>query len=137
MTKILPSKTVSVSIDRTPQDVYDYVSDFMNAPQWATQFCLSVKPSEDGWVIETPAGAMKVRMAERNSLGILDHYVSPTPETEVYAPMRVLVNGPGSEVIFTVFRQPGMTDEQFADDAGMVEKDLQNLKAILEGQLNV
>jgi len=133
MTAILASKTVSVSINRTPQDVYDYVSDFMNAPQWATQFCLSVKPAEGGWVIETPVGPMKVRMVERNSFGILDHYVSPTPETEVYAPMRVLANGPGSEVIFTVFRQPEMTDEKFAEDAGMVEKDLGNLKAILEG----
>ena len=43
---------------------------------------------------------MKVRFAEKNTFGVLDNYVSPTPEIEVYVPMRVLPNGSGSEVVF-------------------------------------
>jgi hypothetical protein len=41
-------------------------------------------------------------------------------------------NGSGSEVLFTVFRQPGMSDENFAKDTAMVEQDLQTLKLVLE-----
>lgn len=66
------------------------------------------------------------------SWGVLDHWVTPAPGVEVYVPMRVVANGEGSEVIFTLFQQPGMTDEQFAADARLVEQDLATLKKVLE-----
>jgi hypothetical protein len=39
--------------------------------------------------------------------------------------MRVLANGPGSEVIFR-------SDEKYAGDVRLVERDLRTLKTILE-----
>jgi len=50
----------------------------------------------------------------------------------VLNPMRVVANGDGSEVMFTLFQLPGMSEEQFATDAGMVEADLRTLKTVLE-----
>lgn len=47
-------------------------------------------------------------------------------------PLRAVPNGDGSEVTLLLFRQPGMTDAEFARDQGLVRKDLQALKAILE-----
>lgn len=127
-----PSKTVSVSIDAGPDKVYAFASHPENLPKWAGAFCKSVKKSGRGWVIETPFGPMKLKFAERNAFGILDHYVSPAPKVKIYVPMRVVANGSGSEVIFTIFRTPGMTDEQFADDSKMVMRDLKALKGLLE-----
>ena len=75
---------------------------------------------------------MKVRFVEKNDFGVLDHYVNPAPGVEVYVPMRVLSNGSGSEVIFTLFRLPDISDEKYAEDAGLVERDLRTLKSILE-----
>jgi hypothetical protein len=46
--------------------------------------------------------------------------------------MRVLPNGQSSEVIFTLFRQPGMSDEKFLEDVKWVEKDLMVLRDLLE-----
>nr|WP_199305687.1 hypothetical protein [Pseudanabaena sp. FACHB-2040] len=46
--------------------------------------------------------------------------------------MRVLPNGNGSEFVFSLFGQPGMSDEQFVADKLAVEKDLQHLKDVLE-----
>ena len=46
---------------------------------------------------------MKVRFAEKNAFGVLDHYVTPAPELDVYVPMRVLPNGSGNEVISLYF----------------------------------
>src|SRR2546430_8233611 len=34
----------------------------------------------------------------------------------IYIPMRVIANGAGSEVLFTLFRLPDTTDETFARD---------------------
>jgi len=46
--------------------------------------------------------------------------------------MRVMPNGNGSEIIFTLFQQPDMSDEDYARDIGLVQQDLQNLKTIME-----
>jgi hypothetical protein len=46
--------------------------------------------------------------------------------------MRVVKNDDGSEIIFTVFQPPEMTDEMFAQDIKIVEKDLNQLKTIME-----
>ena len=51
--------------------------------------------------------------------------------------MRVLPAGEGPdscELVFTVRRRPGMTDEEFDADASAVEADLQTLKGLLESE---
>ena len=47
-------------------------------------------------------------------------------------PMRVVPAGAGSLVTFTLFRQEGMSDADFARDAAMVQSDLQALKRVAE-----
>jgi hypothetical protein len=39
----------------------------------------------------------------------------------------------GSEVVFTLLRKPGITDDQLAEDARFIERDLATLKRLLEG----
>ncbi|MCL4501886.1 MAG: hypothetical protein M1438_08510 [Deltaproteobacteria bacterium] len=65
---------------------------------------------------------------------MLDHYAIPESGPELYMPMRVAANGGGSEIIFTLFRQPNMSNEKFEADADWVARDLEALKALLEGK---
>jgi hypothetical protein len=132
MTTTFPSRTLSVTIGCHPDRVYGFVSDPENLPRWATTFCKSIRRTGTDWIMETPHGPTKVRLVAKNDLGVLDHYVSPAPGVEVYVPMRVVPNGSGSEVIFTLFRLPDMSEEQYAADAGLVEQDLRTLKEVLE-----
>jgi hypothetical protein len=132
MTKRLLSRTLSVSINCPADKVYAFVSNPENLPGWAAGLCKSVRKSDAGWIVETTQGPMNLRFAKDNDLGVLDHYVSPAPGVEVYVPMRVLPNGPGSELLFTLFQLPGMSDGKFAEDAGLVTRDLETLKAMLE-----
>jgi len=46
--------------------------------------------------------------------------------------MRVVPRWEGSELVFTLIRQPGMSDEQFARDRAAVQGDLHALKTLLE-----
>lgn len=101
-------------------------------PQWATAFCKSIRRSDGGWIIDTPDGEVPLRFADPNVFGILDHYVRLSPDIEIYVPMRVLKNGTGSEVIFTLFRLPGMSDADYERDMAMVQKDLAMLKTVME-----
>ena len=75
---------------------------------------------------------MKIRFTEPNSLGVLDHFVTTASGVEVYVPMRVLSNGTGSEVTFTLFRLQDVSDEKYAEDIKLVEQDLHTLKDQLE-----
>lgn len=87
-------------------------------------------------MIGTPQGPVKARIARQNDGGVLDHFLTPVSGREVFVPMRVVSNAAGSEVIFTVFQQPGMPDENFARDIGWVEEDLNTLKTIMERQVS-
>ena len=132
MATTFESRTLSVRINRAPQDVYAFASVPTNFPQWASGLGKSIERVNDEWIAETPQGPLKVRFTERNSFGILDHYVIPEPGVEVYIPMRVIANGTGSELIFTLFRLSDMSDEKFAEDAEWVRRDLNALKSLLE-----
>ncbi len=81
---------------------------------------------------DSPDGQVPVRFGPPNAHGVLDHHVTLPSGTEVYAPMRVVANGSGSEVIFTLFRTPDMTDETLAGDREWVTRDLGFLKDLLE-----
>jgi hypothetical protein len=112
--------------------VYEFVTNPENLPQWAQGLGQSVRKQDPDWIVDTPQGPMKIRFADQNRFGVMDHYVTTPSGVEVYVPMRVLANGSGSEVIFTLFRLPDMSDEKYAEDMQMVEHDLRALKDILE-----
>lgn len=105
-----------MTIERPPGEVYAFVCDPKNLPRWASGL----------------SAAAKVRFVERNAFGVLDHYVKVASGPEVYMPMRVFPNGEGAEVLLTVFRQPGTSEEKFGEDTQWVRRDLEALKALLE-----
>ncbi len=131
---LLKSKTVTISIACLPHKVYDFVSSPSNLIKWGKTYCRSIKKSNGEWIMETPQGEVMIRIAGKNEFGVLDHYITPSAGAEALVPMRVVPNGAGSEVIFTVFQQPGMTDECFLKDIGLVEQDLKSLKAVMENK---
>ncbi|MFY0665096.1 MAG: SRPBCC family protein [Natronospirillum sp.] len=125
---------ISTYINRTPQDVYAFVSNPENLPIWAAGLASSeVKKEGDVWVADAPFGKVKIRFAQSNTFGVMDHDVELESGVVVHNPMRVVPNGDGSEFIFTLLRQPGMSEDQFEEDAHAVVKDLQTLKTLLEG----
>lgn len=126
---------ISVYIARRPSDIYKYASNPNNLPQWAAGLTNS-EVFKDGntWVVNAPFGKVKIRFVEQNKFGVMDHDVELDTGAVVHNPMRVVPNGDGSEFIFTLFRQPGMSDKQYTKDKSMVEKDLNKLKEILEGR---
>ena len=77
-------------------------------------------------------GRVKVKFAEKNQFGVLDHDVTLPSGFKVYNPMRVFPNNDGSELVFTLYRRPDVSDQEFTQDAKAVEKDLAKLKTLLE-----
>lgn len=124
------ARTLSVTVERPPAAVYAFTSDPRNLPRWS--FIESVEPAGDRWLASTPSGRVLVRFVEANALGVLDHDVEVAPGEVIHVPMRVVPNGDGSEVLFTLVRQPATSDASFEEDAREVARDLAALKAVLE-----
>ncbi|WP_406466800.1 SRPBCC family protein [Streptomyces hirsutus] len=127
------SRHLGIRIDRTVADVYAYASQPANLPAWAHGLGGSLERIDDRWVAKSsPMGRVVVAFAPRNEWGVLDHDVTlPSGET-VHNPVRVLVDGSGSEVVFTLRRQPGTSDAAFERDARTVAADLARLKELME-----
>ena len=76
--------------------------------------------------------AAQVQFTPRNSFGVVDHTVIRPSGQRVYVPMRLIANGEGCELLFTLYREPNISDAQFSSDAAFVQRDLDGLKRLLE-----
>lgn len=126
------SRTITVRIERPFDDVYEFLVDPANWNQWAFGLGKNIRRSPDGWIADSDGGVARVQFTARNSFGVVDHTVIRPSGQRVYVPMRLIVNGSGCELLFTLFREPNMSDAQFASDAGFVQRDLNGLKRLLE-----
>ena len=125
---MLPSRTYSISIDRDWRDLYEAIWRPELFPKWATGLSESDLREEDGkWLADGPEGPITIRFTPYNDYGVMDHWVDIGEGKEVHVPLRVIQNGAGSEVMLTLFRQPGMDDEMFARDAKWINRDLRAL----------
>ncbi len=130
----MTSSSVHVSefIARKAQDVYAYAVDPSHLPEWAPGLLASIECVDGQWIADSPMGRIVVAFAERNDLGVLDHTVTTQDGTTFHNPMRVLPLDGGCEIVFTLRRQPDMTDEELTRDAAAVAADLAALKQLLE-----
>lgn len=126
------TRTLSIGIGRDWREVYAFACVPQNFAAWASGMGRSLRQENGSWKADSPDGPVSIRFTPPNELGVLDHYVTLPSGVEVYIPLRVIANGAGSEILLTLIRLPDMDDEKFAADAAWIEKDLRELKRILE-----
>ena len=124
---------VGMSIARSADEVYAYITDPSNLSTWAAGVAQSpLRQEDDQWVADSPFARVVVSFVGPNELGVADHDVTmPSGET-VTNPMRVVTNGDGCDVVFSVRRRPEMTDADFAADIDAVSGDLAALRYVME-----
>lgn len=128
------SRHISERIARPADEVYDYAADPASLPQWAPGLGSSVEKIDGQWFVQTPQGRVGFAFVQRNEYGVLDHYVTLPSGDVVYIPLRVIADGSGSEVVFTLRRRPGMSDQDFEADADAMAADLSRLRQVLEAR---
>lgn len=133
---MLKSKTISISIDRPVDAVYQFMAEPQNMPKWTT--ALGPSFHEIGartWIADEPPdprGPVTMRFCERNEYGVLDYEVSRSGEAALLVPIRVFANEDGTELLFTYLQRPGVTNEHLESEVEWVTTDLLTLKALLE-----
>jgi hypothetical protein len=126
------SRHLTVSIARPAAEVYAWARDPAHLPQWASGLASGVRLDRGEWVADSPMGRVLVRFVPVNEYGVLDHDVVLPDGTTVTNPLRVLPDGAGCEVVFTLRRRPGMDDAALEADTAAVTADLATLRRVLE-----
>ncbi len=123
---------LAVHVDRSAEEVYRFVADPAHLPQWAAGLGGAIEHRDGRWFADSPLGEVEVRFVLENPYGVLDHDVTLPDGTTVTNPLRVLPDGAGCEVVFSLRRGEGVTDEAFDADAAAVRTDLATLKRLME-----
>ena len=120
------SHTISIFIDRKPDQVFDLLLD------WPSRISENAKKQDDGWwSFETTRGPAKLRFKENKEFGILDHqFVDEEATWDV--PMRVVPNDQGSELMITLFQSPSFSDELFSQRMDEMQQVMEAIKATME-----
>jgi hypothetical protein len=127
------SVTKSISIDRAPQDVFDFLADPANWPQWAIVNTQSIAKSDDTgwWDMVTRHGRVRLHMRSNAEYGILDHdYQDKEAMWAVAA--RVIANRRGSEFLITLLQPDAFSNDFFDLQVRLVDLELAELKRVLE-----
>jgi hypothetical protein len=116
-------------------EVYDYLADPPNLPQWTMALGPSFRQIGPlSWIAEEPmleTGPITIGFCPRNRFGILDWEVTYTDWT-LQMPTRVVANGAGSEVMMTLFAAREDSEERIESELEWMRTDLMTLKALLE-----
>jgi hypothetical protein len=132
--KTMPARIIHATIERPWRDVHAFACEPKNMPLWAAGLAAGLTQQGQDWIGDGgPIGKITVRFAPRNDLGVIDHRVTLESGASFDNALRIVPNGDGAEIMFTLLRHPGVDDQAFEADAEAIDKDLQKLKALLEG----
>ncbi|MCD1263575.1 polyketide cyclase [Shinella sumterensis] len=129
----LTARIIHRSIDRDWRAVYAFAAKPENMPLWASGLASGLTRDGDDWIADGgPIGNVRVRFAPANDFGVIDHTVILPDGRVVENALRIVPNGDGAEVMFTLLRQPDMDDAAFESDAAHVARDLDALAKLME-----
>ncbi|HEV7274767.1 MAG TPA: SRPBCC family protein [Devosiaceae bacterium] len=127
------SKTISLPIARPLAEVYEFLLEPRNYPRWAAALSGGLEHVEGrDWRAETPYGTVTMRFSERNAFGVFDHSVFGEGEEPMTRRARVVPNGDGCELLYTMFKRDEQSVEAFESEVEWTATELAVLKTYLE-----
>ncbi|WP_134738099.1 SRPBCC family protein [Nocardioides sp. 503] len=127
----LISATRSAAIAAPPHTVIDLVADPRRLPEWAPAFAARVEERGGGvWTVATgPGPGRDIRVRRSDALGVVDFVSVGQPDRGAF--LRVLRDGPGSHVTFTIVFPAEADPEAVAEEMRGVEQELAALGELL------
>jgi hypothetical protein len=125
----MTSRTVTAVLDAPKDEVFDYIAEIENLPEWATEFAREFR-FEDGKVrVTNGLGEFHFLIEADRDSGVIDMYAGPTEDELSLFPTRVVAMPDGrSAFTFTMFQSPGMPDELFESQFHSLERELENVR---------
>jgi hypothetical protein len=128
------SETVTTVLPASREEVFAYVADIENLPEWATEFARELRRDEDGYVVVNNLGEFRFEIRADRETGVIDMLAGPSADEMSVFPTRVVELGDqATAFIFTMFQTPGMPDELFERQHLSLQREFANIEARFSG----
>ena len=128
------STTLAVTIKCSPAEVYRYISNLSNWPQFSEFAAQFERVTDQEYIAHTPQGDIRVVAQFDPERMLLDtHCILPGGDVQLI-PYRVVPNKDGAELLMTNFRSVESTREEYDEQLRWMEIELKKAKEILEAK---
>jgi len=107
------AKTLTASLPHDAQILFARIADPENLPLWHSSFCRSVRKEAGVLLVESPKGPVATRFIRNDHSLVLDILAEVVEGIELTNAIRVLSNGEGSEIVWTLVKPDGVSESIF------------------------
>jgi len=125
------AETRSISIAAPPENVLRLLGEPRMLPEWAPAFAEAVEPADPDWLINPGPGEFRIRARVSAEYGTVD-LLDPR-DLRRGAHMRVLSNGDGSELLFTLVFPASVDKQSIGQQMATVEAELRAVRDLCGG----
>jgi hypothetical protein len=125
--------TVTAVLDAPEREVFDYMADIRNLPEWATEFARELRREGDDYKVLNGLGEFFFAMDADPSSGVIDMYAGPSKEAMAVFPTRTVSLPDGRTAFsFTMFQAPDMPDELFESQYESLKREFANIERLFK-----
>ena len=127
------SATVTTVLDAPRDEVFAYVSDIENLPEWANEFARELRREGDDYKVVNGLGEFYFAIDAEPETGVVDMHAGPSKDAMAVFPTRaVALPGGRTAYSFTMFQAPGMPDELFEAQHASLQREFGNIERRFE-----
>jgi len=126
----LLAKTLTASLPGNPREIFARISDPENLPAWHSSFCRSLRRENGLLIAESPRGPVPMRFIRDDHSLVLDLLIEVKEGIELLCAIRLLPNGDGSEIIWTLVKPEGISDSVFHEQLRWAGSALHSLRKV-------
>jgi hypothetical protein len=127
------SATVTTVLRAPQPEVFEYLSDVENLPEWATEFARELRREGDDYKVVNGLGEFFFAIRADPASGVIDMFAGPAKEAMAVFPTRAVALPDGRTAYsFTMFQGPDMPDELFDAQHASLRREFTNIERILD-----
>ena len=125
--------TVTTVLDAPKREVFDYMADIHNLPEWATEFARELRRDGEDYKVVNGLGEFYFAIDADPSSGVIDMYAGPSKDAMAVFPTRTVSLPDGRTAFsFTMFQSPEMPNELFESQHESLNREFANIERRFE-----
>jgi len=125
----MSSRTVTAVLDAPKEQVFEYLSQIVNLPEWASEFARELRYEDGKAKVVNGLGEFYVSIDADRDTGVIDMYAGPTESELALFPTRVVaLPAGGSAFSFTMFQGAEMPEELFESQYQSLLREFENIE---------
>jgi hypothetical protein len=123
------NQTVTAVLPARANEVFDYLADIENLPEWATEFARRLERDGRDYKVVNGLGEFFFEIRADAATGVIDMYAGPTKDRMAIFPTRVVGLPDGTTAfMFTMFQSPDTPDELFESQHASLLREFEHIR---------